>query len=92
MPEMKILRKIVTNEGDDFRHEIQLCHVPEWDNSVIIRPCYYTKQKNKEGGYFWNISPRPLTFEMNEVDKVLEAIKELKETYDAIKQSIKIEP
>ncbi len=91
MTKMKILRRITTKDGEKTRHEIQLCQVPEWDNRIIIRPCYYTKQKNKDGDDFWNISPRPLTFGMDEVVKVLDAIKELKDTYDSIKRSIETE-
>jgi len=78
MTEFKILEEpVVTNEGDDWRHEIQLCRVPDWDDMVVIRPCYSTKQKTKDGKDFWNIAIRPLAFGMDEADKVICAIAKL---------------
>lgn len=80
--EFEILETKPIKVEDKWKHELHLCRVPAWDNAYVIRPCYYIKQKNKEGDDHWHFIPRPLTFGMDEVNKVISAIAEFKEMYD----------
>jgi hypothetical protein len=49
---------------------------PSFDDEINIRICYYTKQQ-RGGTEFWNIAPRPLSFEIEDAVKVKNAIDEM---------------
>jgi len=89
MPEFKILNKIVVDCKDDWRSEVQLCQIPEWNDKIKIRICYYKKQKRK-GEEFWNIAPRPLVFDFDSAEKIAKAITESINLYTNIARSIKV--
>ena len=68
------------------RTEIQLCRAP--DGSHVIRMAYYIRRGNPGGSLWWTISPRPLCCSIEEAKPIAEAILDLAERFQNIKDSI----
>ena len=81
MTKFEIIGKEVVEEGEDWRTEVQLCIVEEW-NRPEIRICYYKYMKNEHGKRFWNLAPRSASFELHTTDKVIDAIKHMRALWD----------
>ena len=92
MSNVKIIKRITIEPHDpkvhDWRLEVQLCQIEYDKKEIHIRPCYYSKQKRKDGSEFWNIAPRPPTFKVSEVQKVIDAMQKLRNEYQLIRETI----
>jgi hypothetical protein len=82
MRKYDVLHSVVIDKDEDWIDKVELCWVSEM-NEPQIRICYYTKQK-RNGTEFWNIAPRPLSFNFDSAEKITNAIKECIHLYNKI--------
>ncbi len=76
------------HNGRDWKTKVELIFELE-DKTPMLRYIWYQKMRNDQGTEYWNLAPRPATFELHKTEEILQATKELKTLWDKTVSMVK---